>query len=59
MFARAFLLQPVDLPDQSFGCDGSGYTFAKQFGHRIIRPLPALTALKSSAPFFKKSEWSA
>ena len=42
------------LAGPKFGCDGSGYTFAKQFGHRIIRPLPALTALKSSAPFLKK-----
>lgn len=37
-----------------FGCDGSGYTFAAIFGHEIINPLPALTALKSSAPFLKK-----
>ena len=37
-----------------FGCDGSGYAFAKVFGHEIIKPLPALTALKSSAPFLKK-----
>ena len=36
------------------GCDGSGYPLAKSLGHHIIKPLPALTALKSSAPFLKK-----
>lgn len=36
------------------GCDGSGYELARGFGHGIVRPLPSLTALKSSAPFLKK-----
>ena len=36
------------------GCDGSGYRFAKKMGHHIIQPLPALSALKSGAPFLKK-----
>ena len=36
------------------GCTGDGYAFAREMGHRLIRPLPALTALKSSAPFLKK-----
>lgn len=30
------------------GSDGSGYDLAKKFGHTIVEPLPALTALKSS-----------
>lgn len=29
------------------GSDGSGYSFAKQFGHTIMKPLPALTFLTS------------
>ncbi|MCI6859437.1 MAG: aminoacetone oxidase family FAD-binding enzyme [Eubacterium sp.] len=37
-----------------FGCDGSGFRMAEELGHDIIPPLPALTALKSSAPFLKK-----
>lgn len=28
------------------GADGSGYTLAESLGHRIVRPLPALTGLK-------------
>ena len=36
------------------GCDGSGYAFAEQLGHQLIPTYPALTALKSPAPFLKK-----
>lgn len=36
------------------GWGGDGYRFAKEFGHHIIRPAPALTALCSGAPFLKK-----
>ncbi len=36
------------------GCDGSGYVFAGRLGHEIVKPLPALTPLKSGAPFLKK-----
>ncbi len=36
------------------GSVGNGYSFAKVFGHHIIKPLPSLCALKSSAPFLKK-----
>jgi predicted Rossmann fold flavoprotein len=28
------------------GSDGSGFTIAKQFGHRIVRPIPSLVQLK-------------
>ncbi len=35
------------------GSDGSGYELAKSLGHKIITPLPALTALKIKSPFFK------
>lgn len=36
------------------GCKGDGFNFARSFGHSIIDPQPALTALCSSAPFLKK-----
>ncbi|MCD7981578.1 MAG: NAD(P)/FAD-dependent oxidoreductase [Clostridiales bacterium] len=33
------------------GSDGSGYLYAKQLGHTVVRPLPALVALSSPAPW--------
>ena len=35
------------------GSDGMGYTLAKQFGHKIIKPVPALVQLKCKEDFFK------
>lgn len=35
------------------GSDGSGYRYAKQFGHHIIKPLPALVQLHGEGDFFK------
>lgn len=35
------------------GSDGSGYLLAKELGHKIIRPLPALVQLKSKENYFK------
>ena len=37
----------------SLGSDGSGYQLAKELGHTIISPLPALVQLKSPAKYFK------
>ena len=51
---RTLLITTGGFAGPKFGCDGSGYAFAKEFGHEIVKPLPALTALKSSAPFLKK-----
>jgi len=39
----------------STGCDGSGYSILKKFGHSVIPPLPALVQLKSNFPYAK--EW--
>ncbi len=36
------------------GSDGSGYKLAKAFGHRIIKPLPALVSLKSDDSYCKE-----
>lgn len=35
------------------GSDGSGYYLAKQLGHHIITPLPALVQLRCSGDYFK------
>lgn len=35
------------------GSDGSGYEIAKQLGHDIRKPLPALCALRCSGDYFK------
>lgn len=35
------------------GSDGSGYALAKNLGHRIIEPLPALVQLRCEGGFFK------
>ena len=42
------------LAGEKFGCHGDGFRFAKAAGHSLIPPLPALTALKSPAPFIRK-----
>lgn len=36
------------------GSDGSGYEYAKSFGHTVKTPLPALTALRSPLKIFKQ-----
>lgn len=36
------------------GSDGSGYSFAKAMGHRVIEPLPALVQLRAKEPEFPK-----
>ena len=51
---KSLLITTGGLAGPKFGCDGSGYRMAEQFGHKVVSPLPALTALKSSAPFLKK-----
>lgn len=35
------------------GSDGSGYALAEQFGHHIIKPLPALVQLKCRENYYK------
>lgn len=38
----------------STGSDGSGYDYARQFGHHIVCPLPALVQLRCEGKFFKQ-----
>ncbi|WP_313129009.1 NAD(P)/FAD-dependent oxidoreductase [Anaerocolumna sp.] len=35
------------------GSDGSGYLLAKELGHKLVKPLPALVQLKSKEKYFK------
>lgn len=35
------------------GSDGSGYQFARSFGHHIVKPLPALVQLQCAGDFFR------
>lgn len=37
------------------GSDGDGFRLAKQFGHRIIAPVPALVALRCKEKFYKQA----
>lgn len=36
------------------GSDGDGFRMAKQFGHRIVSPVPALVALRCKEKFYKQ-----
>ena len=50
---RKLILATGGCASSKLGSDGSGYDYAKFFGHRIIKPLPALVQLKSSDKFRK------
>lgn len=53
-YCRSLIIATGGFAGVKLGCDGSGYEMAGKLGHHIIKPLPALTALRSSAPFMKK-----
>lgn len=53
-YCRSLIIATGGFAGVKLGCDGSGYEIAGKLGHHIIKPLPALTALRSSAPFMKK-----
>ena len=36
------------------GSDGDGFRLAERFGHRIVRPVPALAALVCKEPFYRQ-----
>ncbi|HKM39896.1 MAG TPA: NAD(P)/FAD-dependent oxidoreductase, partial [bacterium] len=36
-----------------FGSSGAGYTLSAPFGHRLVKPVPALVQLRLKAPFLK------
>ena len=51
-YAHALILANGSMASKISGSDGSGYSFAKSLGHSIIKPLPALTALKCKGNVF-------
>ena len=54
-FTKKVILSTGSLAYPKTGSTGEGYIFAKNLGHTIIKPLPALVQLKAKAPFLK--EW--
>ncbi len=47
VYCRSCILATGGMAARKTGSDGSGYIYAKQLGHAIRKPLPALTALKA------------
>ncbi len=52
--ARNVIVATGGFAGKNMGCKGDGYRFAGSMGLHVISPMPALTALCSSAPFLKK-----
>ncbi|HHX12250.1 MAG TPA: aminoacetone oxidase family FAD-binding enzyme, partial [Clostridiales bacterium] len=52
-YGKKLILATGGCASSKHGSDGSGYDYAKFFGHSIIKPLPALVQLKSSDKFRK------
>ncbi len=50
--AKAVLVTTGGMSYPATGSDGDGYKFAKQFGHRIVPPRPALTPFLASEDLF-------
>lgn len=53
MYAQKLILATGSKAAPKSGSDGSGYELARQFGHKIKKPLPALVQLVSSNPYCK------
>lgn len=47
------ILATGGMASSDLGSDGSGYLLAKQIGHTIVPPVPALVQLKSKESYFK------
>lgn len=47
------ILATGGMASSNLGSDGSGYYLAKEFGHKIIEPVPALVQLRSKERYFK------
>lgn len=52
-FGKSLVLATGGKASPAHGSDGSGYPFAKSFGHTVIPPLPAIVQLKAEGKFFK------
>lgn len=53
LYARKLILATGSKAAPKSGSDGSGYELARQLGHKIKKPLPALVQLVSSNPYCK------
>ena len=51
--SKACILATGGKAEPKSGSDGSGYLYAKQLGHRITEPVPALVPLVSNAAWLK------
>jgi len=51
--AKSMVLATGGKASPAHGSDGSGYPFAKSFGHTVIPVLPAIVQLKAEGKFFK------
>ena len=52
-YGKSMVLATGGKASPAHGSDGSGYPFAKSFGHTVISPLPAIVQLKAEGKFFK------
>lgn len=52
-YGKKLILAAGGCASPKLGSDGSGFTLATGYGHRLIKPLPALVQLKSSEKFCK------
>jgi len=52
-YGKKLVLATGGMASPAHGSDGSGYPFAKGFGHSVIPPLPAIVQLKAEGKFFK------
>lgn len=50
--AQKVVLATGGSASKNLGSDGSGFKFAKELGHKVIKPLPALVQLRSNESFF-------
>lgn len=52
-YGKKLIIATGGCASPKLGSDGSGYILAKNFGHNIVKPLPALVSLKSPDKFCK------
>ncbi|SKA81405.1 hypothetical protein SAMN05443428_10455 [Caloramator quimbayensis] len=51
--AESVILSAGGKASPNLGSNGSGYKLAKDFGHKLVEPYPALVQLRLNAPFLK------
>lgn len=51
--AGFLILAAGSMAAKATGSDGSGFSLAKGFGHKVVKPLPALVQLRCKGDFFK------